>query len=191
MYTLCSTEESAAQQRRFEEALLPLLLEQPYDSIRISELCRRAGFSRKVFYRLFEQKADVLYAMVDHTLLDFEHYQPDIPMCGDGGVHRFFGYWMEKKDLLDALIASQCSSLLTERAIRHVLSEDSYVRKTFGADSGSYGRETIVFFLSGLFSLVLDWHGSGYQRSIDEMSGLVMRLLTTPPVKCPLPNQIP
>lgn len=162
------------------------MLEMPYDCIKISEICRRAGYSRKVFYRLFEQKADVLYALIDHTLLDFENYQPDISMVGNGGMHRFLGFWKERKLLLDGLSRIQSSSLLTERSIRLVLNEDAALMKTFGADSSDFARETMLFFISGLFSLLLDWHGSGFQRNIDEMAGLLMQLLTTPPVKVPI-----
>ena len=58
MYTMCSTEKTAQQQLKFEETFLQMLLETHYDDITISELCRRAGLSRKIFYRLFEKKAE-------------------------------------------------------------------------------------------------------------------------------------
>lgn len=186
MYKLCTTEKTACQQRHFEDTLVTLLLETPYDAITISELCRRAGLSRKTFYRLFEQKADVLYALIDHTFLDFENYQPDVSIVGRGGMHRFLGYWKEQKRLLDALTISLTSSVLTERAVLHVMKEDHVTRNSFSADSTPCCRETIVFFITGLFALVLDWHQQGYARSIDEMAQLLVSLLTTPPVKQPL-----
>ena len=45
MYTLCTTERSAAQQRDFEATFLKLLLENLYDDITISGLCEEAGLS--------------------------------------------------------------------------------------------------------------------------------------------------
>lgn len=185
MYTLCTTEKSARQQRQFETAFLSLSLEQSYDDITISEVCRRAGLSRKIFYRLFERKADVLYALLDHTLLDGETYQPD-PTVNAGGLHCFFAFWREQKDLLDVLKMNQSSALLTERALRHILKENADVQHCFGADSIPYGREALLFYVSGIFSLVLNWHDQGYAQSIDQMSQAMMYLLTTPPVKHPL-----
>ena len=184
MYTLCSTKKSADQQRELEQVFLDLLLQMPYDDIRISEICRRAGCSRKVFYRLFESKTDVLLALIDHTLLEFENYAPDTSVVGEGNLHRFFSFWKEQHRLLSALSLSQGIGLLTERAIHHVLSEDILVLKTFGADNGTFGRETVTFLISGIFSLVRIWYESGYQRTIDEMSALLMNLLSTTPVKC-------
>lgn len=189
MYKLCSTEKSAEQQRQLEQTFLTLLLQMPYDSIRISEICRQAGCSRKVFYRLFENKTDVLMALIDHTLLDFENYKPDPAEVGKGNLHRFFSYWKSQDRLLSALAISQGIGLLTERAIRHVLAEDSLVLKTFGAEDSGFGRETVIFFLSGVFSLVRDWYESGYARSVDEMSEMLMNLLSTEPIKCHMPEQ--
>lgn len=187
MYTLCATEKDAALQRKFEQAFLNLLAEQSYDSIPVSEICRQAGFSRKVFYRLFQQKSDVLDALIDHTLLDFENYVPD-PSVGPGNMHRFFAFWKDQDQLLRALAAQQAMGLLTERAIRHVLREDGLVLKTFGAED-RYGRETVIFFLTGVFALVRDWRETGYRRSVDEMAGLMMGLLSTTPIKQHFPER--
>lgn len=185
MYTMCVTEKTAQQQNIFEQVFLQMLLESDYDSITISDLCRRAGLSRKIFYRLFERKADVIYSLIDHTLLQAQSFIPD-ESVGPGELHRFFAFWKTQQDLLDALLKHQNSSILTDRAIRHVMNEQTSLIHTFGADAGKFGFETIVFYMSAIFSLVLTWHLNGYKHSIDEMSSLLMNLLSTPPVKNPL-----
>ena len=179
------TEKTASQQRQFEAAFLALSQEMPYDDITISEVCRRAGLSRKIFYRLFEKKADVLYALLDHTLLDSESYQPD-PSVGDGGLHQFFAFWREQKALLDMLKMNQNGALLTDRAIRHILTENTQVQHWFGLDSVKYSREALLFYISGIFALILNWHDQGYSQSIDELSEVMMYLMMTPPVKHPV-----
>lgn len=187
MYTMCITEKTAQQQYVFEQTFLQMLLENNYDDITISDLCRRAGMTRKIFYRLFEKKADVLYSLIDHTLMRASTYVPD-ESVGPGELHRFFAFWLTQSDLLDALLKHQNSHMLTDRAIRHILNEDVAIVHTFGADSGKFGLETIVFYLTGIFSLVLSWHQQDYRHSIDEMSALLMNLLSTAPVKNPMPQ---
>lgn len=182
MYTLCTTEKTALQQKQFEQVFLQMLLESDYDTITISDLCRKAGLSRKIFYRLFEKKADVLYSVIDHALLESASYIPD-ESVKPGELHRFFAFWKSQKDLLDALFKHQNSHLLTDRAIRHIFRENSDIIHTFGGDCGAFGQETILFYISGIFSVVLSWHAQGYRHSIDEMSDLLMELLTTTPVK--------
>ena len=187
MYTMCVTEKTAEQQKQFEQCFLQMMMEYHYDEITISDLCRRAGLSRKIFYRLFEKKADVLYALIDHTLLESQTYTPD-ESVGPGELHRFFAFWKSQKDLLDMLSKHQNSHMLTDRAIRHIIRENADVMHTFGADIGEFKMETILFYISGIFSLVLVWHQQGYNHSIDEMSKLLMELLSTAAVKHPLPQ---
>lgn len=179
MYTMCVTEKTAGQQRHFEQCFLQMMLELHYDEITISDLCRRAGLSRKIFYRLFEKKADVLYSLIDHTLMESDYYTPD-ESVGSGELHRFFAFWKTQKNLLDALLEHQNGSLLTDRAIRFALREAGSPVRAFGgeAEKGSY--EAIVFYLSGIFSVLLVWHAQGFDKSIDEMAVLMKDILTTP-----------
>ena len=179
MYTLCTTEKTAQQQLQFEQTFLQMLLEVYYDEITISDLCRRAGLSRKIFYRLYEKKADVLYSLIDRTLMESDSFVPD-ESVGPGELHRFLAFWQYKKDLLDALQRNQNSSLLTDRAIRFALREEGSPVRSFGADEIKGSYESIVFYMTGMFSLLLLWHGQGFTSSIDEMATVMMDLLTTP-----------
>ncbi|MBQ7001847.1 MAG: TetR/AcrR family transcriptional regulator [Oscillospiraceae bacterium] len=187
MYTLCTTEKTALQQWQFEQAFLEYSLEVPYDDITISELCRRAGLSRKIFYRLFDRKADVLYALLDHTMLDAAGYTPD-PSVGPGELHRFLAFWRSQKPLLDVLQMNRSSSMLTEAAIRHMKRENSKFLHCFGTDEAGYGREILLFYVSGIFSLLLDWHQQDFSASIDQMADALMYLLSTTPIKHTLTN---
>lgn len=179
MYTLCITEKTAQQQKIFEQTFLQMLMENNYDDITVSDLCRQAGLSRKIFYRLFERKADVLYSMIDRALMESDSYTPD-ESVGPGELHRFFAYWQYKKDLLDILLKHQNSSMLTDRAIRFAMRESGSPVRQFGADAEKGSYQAVVFYLSGIFSLLLVWHAQGFQQSIDEMSGVLMDLLTKP-----------
>ena len=186
MYRRCVSEKSAAQQRQFETALLELMKKRLFEEISVSELCRHAELSRKTFYRLYDAKADVIYAMIDHALLDAGTFEPD-ETVGPGGLHRFLAYWKSRKELLDMLKRNRISALLSQQAVIHIMHEAPEIARCFGADDSPYGRELIVFYTTGLFSLVLDWADRDFDRSIDEMSAMIMDLLINPPVKRPLP----
>ena len=181
MYTMCSTEKTAQQQHIFEQTFLQMMLEMHYDEITISDLCRRAGLSRKIFYRLFNKKSDVLYSLVDHTLIESDAYIPDNSV-GPGDAHQFFAFWRHKKDLLDALLKHQNSHLLTDRAIRFAMLEMSSPVRKFGKAEDQGSPEFIAFYISGIFSLMLLWHAKGYDRSIDELSAILVELLTSPAI---------
>ena len=185
MYSQCVSEKSAAQQRRFEEAMLELMEQKLFESISISELCRKTGLSRKTFYRLYEAKADVVYAMIDHAIMDAAAYVPD-ESVGSGGMHNFLAYWKSRKRLLDVLEQNRISALLQQQAIVHVLRESPEVVACFSAGKEEINKEIVTFCISGLFYLVLAWHHRGFDHSIDEMSRILMEVLMSAPVKEPL-----
>lgn len=183
MYRQCTTEKSSLQQRKFTQCMLEAMLKCDYDDISISSLCRDAGLSRKTFYRLFDSKSDVIIAMVDQTFLDSQSYVPS-PEIKPGGLHHFFAFWKDQKRLLDALKRHNCTALLMERAGAFILREDNDLAHVLGADLEN-GKEILLFNLSAIFSLVISWYAGGYQKSVDEMSELLMELMTTPMVRAP------
>lgn len=174
MYKLCVTEKSARNQVALEQAFLRLSLSRRYDDITITDICQEAGLSRKVYYRLFENKNDVLYALIDHTLGGLEAYEPDMEP-----LHRFCRYWKEQRLLLDALDLTQCNALLLERAIRFVLNYNPSSLTDIYPDLLSWNRTTQVFLIAGLFGAMLDWHARGFDLSVEEVSRSLEALLTT------------
>ena len=122
--------------------------------------------------------------MVDRALMEVDYYVPE-ESVGTGELHRFFAYWRHKKDLLDALLKHQNSSLLTDRAIRFAMREMGSPVRKFGLDEDQGRYETIVFYLSGIFSVLLTWHAQDFKQSIDELSALMMDILTNPAVRNP------
>lgn len=187
MYKMVTTEKGARQQQQIEEAFLNMMQTCDYDDITISSICLEAKLSRKVFYSLFEKKADVLYALLDHTFLAYGAYITPSE-DGIGGLHKFFSFWKHHKRLLDALESLQCSPMLAQRALHFIRRESPEVLHSFGADVSGFDRETMVFYVNAIFSLVIDWHICGYDRSVDEMSQMLMKLLTSVPIKEKMPE---
>ena len=78
MYRKCSTEISVQNQRKVTAGLLELMRETPYEDITVSSLCQCAGITRRIFYHLFSNKTDALYALIDNVILGIEGYRPDV-----------------------------------------------------------------------------------------------------------------
>ena len=72
MYKLCKTEQSARRQQEIEEGLLAMMLQQPYEEISVSDLCKKMDLPRKSFYRYFGSKEDALYGLLDRRLMGYE-----------------------------------------------------------------------------------------------------------------------
>lgn len=176
MYRKCVTEVSVRNQKRIEEVLLEQMGKIAYEDITVTALCQAAGITRRVFYHLFTNKADALYALIDHTILESESWGPEVR---DAAL-RFFLYWKEHKPLLDALQANQMTGLLLERMIESVMREDYDLRYWLKRNGWERERDIIVFHLSGVMGLVYRWYFSGFQESPEEMAQLLKKIMTIP-----------
>jgi AcrR family transcriptional regulator len=184
MYKLCKTEQSARRQRQLEEGLQELMRQKPYDEINVVDLCEYLQIPRKSFYRYFSSKEGALHALIDHTLLGFENYIPvighDAPRSPSRELTYFFLFWIEQKDLLDALAKSGISGALVERAMSHAINEYNLPHRFLPDDSPDTRKQIILFCVTGLMSMVLTWHHFGYQKSAEEMASIALRILSHP-----------
>jgi len=182
MYKLCKTAQSAQRQRELERGLLEAMKQDRYEAISISDLCTELGIPRKTFYRYFDSKEGALYALIDHTLLEYESFTAGY----DGGrgmlreLELLFLFWQERKDLLDVLRESGLSGILIERAIHFALIDAAMSRSFFSEDSEEMQKHVTTFGVCGLLSMVLTWHSSGFDKPSSELAAVAARLLGKP-----------
>jgi len=181
MYKLCKTEQSAARQRELEQKLTELMNIHRYEDITVSDFCTYAAIPRKAFYRYFSSKDGALYALLDHTMLEYEFFrEPKAPENRQDlkqEMDCFFRFWKEQKPLLDALEHSGLSGILMERAIsnlgdtlkHHSTEEDLRIQE-----------HVFQFSVSGLMIMMVNWHHSGYRESVQDMTRIALRLISQP-----------
>jgi len=183
MYKRCQTESSAQRQRELERSLLQVMLKKQYDEITVSDLCQEIEVPRKSFYRYFSGKDGALYAMIDHALMDYDMYTAYprtsnnvTPMDYMEGVFR---YWVQHKELLDALHKSGLTGVLVQRALEYSNEMDTIPRFLQISDRRlrEYGT---MFMVCGLMTMIVQWHHDGFAKSPGEMALLAMELLTKP-----------
>ena len=167
MYKICKTEQSAARQRELELGLLALMSEKRYEEISVSDLCERLGIPRKAFYRYFSCKEGALQALMDHTLMEYDTMVADrLDLVG------FFQFWYQQRPLLDVIERNNLFNLFISRIIESAILEEhiSTKEKTLKMN----------FILTGLMSIVLSWHRTGFQASALEIAKTARSLLTNP-----------
>lgn len=187
MYRRRTTKKTADQQRALSETLLRLCQHQPYGSVTVCHLCEAAGFSRKIFYRLFDGKEDVLVFLIDRALTGYiplpyiSHWEGHAAK----GLVSLCAYWRRQKPLLDLLAREGRMGLLVERSVQQNLAPGSDALKWLDADASPYREEILVYYLSGLLGLLIRWYQTGFARSDAELSALLYALLTHTPVPLP------
>lgn len=179
MYKHCTTEESVLRQRQLEHCLLDLMQSSSYPQITISHICDRAGISRKSFYRYFSSKDGCLFALIDHCIIDgASSYLPDHDELLNTHIiyERFFSYWQQMQPLLDALAKNNLSLHLVERMMIYISEEEQDFHHYLGGNiNDSY--EQMLFMISGVMGLVLNWHQGGYQKSVSQMAAILEKVI--------------
>lgn len=190
MYKRCVTEQSARRQRALEAGLLAAMSSHRYEDISISELCDAMGVPRKSFYRYFSSKEGALYALIDHTLMDFagEVFEPDIGAAMDT-LERFFIFWRERSQLLSALERSGLGAILMHRCITRAMQEDIVTNKIMLLHSELKKEYVVMFLVTGLISLVLQWHHDDYRDTPRHMALTAAHLITQPMVSVNWPKK--
>lgn len=183
MYKLCKTEQSAHRQRQLEQGLLKMMLQYRYEDISVSNLCDQLEIPRKSFYRYFSSKDGALYALLDHTMMEF--FESGVSTAGllpgtqMGDLDRYFVFWREQGDLLDALQRNGLSGILVERAMELALRErlmPGYLRDV----APDVQKLAMSFSVCGLLGMVLQWHNQGFKAQPVEMTEIALSILTRP-----------
>lgn len=183
MYKQCQTEQSAQRQRQLEQGLLQCMLKHHYDEISVIDLCREMRIPRKSFYRYFSGKDGALFALIDHALMDYESFSVidirDSGMTARQYMEKMFTYWLQCKPLLDALAKSNLSGVLVQRAIAYSKTLESLPQFLVKEEKQlqDYG---VQFAVSGLMSMLIQWHLDGFSQSVEQMAMLAIRLMSKP-----------
>ena len=183
MYKQCKTEQSARRQRQLELGLMQAMLSRSYEDISVSDLCNQLQVPRKSFYRYFSSKDGCLYALLDHTMMEFFNSGLGslglTPGTAIGDLDRYFVFWKEHRLLLDALQRNSLSGILVERAMSLAQRErlmPGYIR-TWEPD---VQQLALSFAVCGLLSMVIQWHSQDFRTPPAEMTRIAVAMLTKP-----------
>ena len=183
MYKLCKTEQSARRQRQLELGLLAAMGSRRYEEITVSDLCEQLNIPRKSFYRYFSGKDGALHALIDHTLLEYEWFQPEKgrqPRSYQKELERFFRFWLERKPLLEALDHSDICGTLVMRSIQHALSDAGVLEQYLNQKDRQIRHHATMFWVCGLMSMVLSWYKNGFDLSVQQLGEIAAELVTQP-----------
>ena len=178
MYKICKTEESTARQRSVEQALQQMMLSKRIENISVRELCVAAGIPRNSFYRYFDSCEDVLYALIDHTLLDinedaFLHWNGS-PNLELSDLEHYFETWYHKREFLDALSKNGCSWLLVDR-IEALMDKG----KDTTSMSQNFARKQAWYIPTyATYAIMLRWHKHGFPDTPQAMAKVTFEMFS-------------
>jgi AcrR family transcriptional regulator len=158
-------------------ALFSLIAEKHYSDITISEVCLRAGLTRKTFYRDFDSLDDVVDFAVYARMKDYIR-NPD-PASFEDYALQFFQFCAKRKKVL-TLFEQQGIAYLLARSFTNYLPESTYL-KALAVQAGFNSENRDFFwrsFVQQECAFLEVWVQHGCKESPEELVALNIQLLS-------------
>lgn len=173
---------------KMSDALLDLLKTKPFAYITISEICKKAGVNRSTFYLHYENTADLLAETGQRLLDDFRSYfmvdtvaltahfadceEKELNFITEEYLHPYLSYIRDNRHVFATILKHANSfhfDAVFQRLFQHVFDPILH-RFGYPAEDRKY---VMMFYLSGINALVLEWLKDGCRKSIEEVSHII------------------
>ena len=165
-------------QRALRQAFMDLINEHGYEAISVRAITQRANVGYKTFYRHYQDKEALLYAILGDLLLEGQAVllPPTSPQAAEQNTREAFRFADRYADLFRVLLRSPAAETLVQPLIDFGLAEG---RRFFG---GSDIPDELVahHFVTSMMHMVRWWLEHGRPCGPDEMAEYVNRLLIRP-----------
>lgn len=184
MYKLCKTEQSTRRQKEIENCFVNILQTKSYEDITITEICSGMNMPRKAFYRYFDSKDDVLTAVIDHTMSEYNGFSVDRSNESRRSLvlelEEYFAFWKKKRDLIYALDKSGLIGHLIERIVNFPIADRVLVSKFLPNDDERMRERVLRFSFAGLAYTMICWYEEDFKTSTLEMAESACRMMKEP-----------
>ncbi len=175
-------QEKSRTQRTYDQlfkALTDLLAEKPFDEIRVTDLCERAGVHRSTFYAHFEDKRHLLtFAIQELMDIFIPPADPDPARDHQQAMRRVFKYFLKNKQVYTLLFLDPRNAAAKDVFYQEYIRSFRYFLRQRYPNSNAADRDLFSHhFIGGLLTLVGGWLARGADPSPDEMANRFIRLI--------------
>lgn len=171
------------RQKQIEECLFENLLQRPYPSVSISDLCHQLGISRKSFYNYFPDKDSCFRAIISrklHTCI--LRLSSDLPenVTEEDTIAYYLNYWKGEKSLFDIIVRNNLLYLLMDQCIHFLQEEDQSILPFLNTPQLKADSFVLSGFVTLQVTLMLQWYLQNFSTPIEEMVRTYQRLVYYP-----------
>ena len=174
------------RQKQIEECLFENLLQRPYPSVSISDLCHQLGISRKSFYNYFPDKDSCFRCLVSRKIRScILHLTADLPVNAseEEVIASYLTYWKEEKSLLDIIVRNNLLSVVRDQCIYFLQEEDQTILPFLNTPQLKADLFVLAGFVNIQITLILQWYLQNFSTPLEEMVRTYQRLLYQPLIK--------
>lgn len=183
-----NTATAQRRQRQIEDCLYEFMHHTPYHAIRVADICRQVGISRKAFYNYFRDKDACLLALLEDIIRDSLLYvSQNLPENADAlqGCIVILDNQRNNRDFLDILVQNNLVGYFLWASTQFYLKEEPHFPQLLNTPEVKSDEDILAALFSALIMLLLQWYYRGFDTPTEEMAKKFLRLLHSPLVKLP------
>lgn len=169
------TRQIVKTQADFTVAAFQLLEKYPLDKISIEMLVKRAGYSRRTFYRHFRSVIEIVQIRLTNLVFQMFTSLRNIDDRENRFYHLvvcFFNFWQPYRDMLKILQKQELLYLLRQITLQNI--QNSRLSEILASDPDADYLQ--YYGLSGMFSLLEMWVEHGCDKSPSEMGEVARKI---------------
>jgi AcrR family transcriptional regulator len=171
------------RQKQIEECLYTNLLQRPYPSVSISDLCHQLGISRKSFYNYFPDKDSCFRAIINrkiHSCILHMSTEFSESTAKEEIIAFYLSFWKEEKNLFDIIVRNNLLSLLMDQCICFLREEENIIQQILNTPQLKADSFVLAGFVSIQITLMLQWYLQNFSTPLEEMVRTYQRLVHQP-----------
>ena len=171
------------RQRQIEECLFDNLLQRPYPSVSISDLCHQLGISRKSFYNYFPDKDSCFRAIISRKLRNcILSLTTDLPedVALEDAIVFYLSFWKDEKNFLDIVVRNNLIFLLSDQCFHFLMEEDETLLPFLNTSRLKADPFVLAGFVNVQITLMLQWYLQNFTTPMEDMIKTYQRLLYQP-----------
>ena len=174
---------SYRRQKQIEDCLYGNLLQRPYTSVSVSDLCHQLEISRKSFYNYFPDKDSCFCSIISRKLrqcsLTVTAERPEGTTLEEV-IAAFLNFWKEERSFLEIIIRNNLLMILFDQCILFLREEDKAVLEYLNTPQLHTDEFVLASYVHTHITMVLQWHKGGYEVPVEEMVRKYKRLFYEP-----------
>lgn len=174
---------AARRQKQIEDCLYSNLLQRPYTSVSVSDLCHQLEISRKSFYNYFPDKDSCFRAIISRKLrqcsLAVTADRPENTTLEDG-ITLLMEFWKKERAFLDILVRNSLLVMLIDQCIQFLREEDKLILEYLNTPQLKTDEYVLACYVNVQITMILQWYKGNYEIPVEEMVRKYKRLLYEP-----------
>jgi AcrR family transcriptional regulator len=171
------------RQKQIEDCLYSNLLQRPYTSVSVSDLCHQLEISRKSFYNYFPDKDSCFRSFINRKIrqcvLSVTSSRSENATLDDY-IFIFLDFWKQERPFLDILTRNNLLTMLLDQCIIFLQEEDTSVLEYLNTPQLKTDEFVLACYVNTQILLVIQWYKGNYEISREEMVCKYKRLIYEP-----------